>query len=122
MDIKIFNKILNKSVWQNWTLGTIILMSSLQSHAGIDNFGEAIVNWNTKKLAQPIAYSIPTELNYSKGNYKENIKNKNIIYSIGIGTSERSKIVAEEEGNIIKTVLSRGSSRKAFKNILWQHK
>ena len=107
-------------MWRRWSLATIILMNPMHSQAGMENLGEAIVNWNTKKLAQPKTYLIPTkEVELSNKDYKE-IVNKNVIYSIGIGTSERSTILAEEEGNIIKSVLGRGSARKAFKNILWQ--
>lgn len=120
VNIKLFNKIRNKSVWRSWSLGLIILMNPIKGQAGVENLGETIINWNTKKLAQPAVFAVPSEATYSKSLKSKNLKNKNIIYSIGIGTSERSRIIAEEEENIIKSVLSRGSSRKAFKNILWQ--
>ena len=120
MDTIILNKNLNNISWKSWILVFGILANSLHTHAGVETLGETIVNWNTKKLAQPMIYSIPSKASYKKDNNELGLNAKNIIYSIGIGTSERSRIIAEEEGEIIKTVLSRGKSKKAFKNILWQ--
>ncbi|MFK7822610.1 MAG: hypothetical protein AB8G05_00520 [Oligoflexales bacterium] len=120
MDIQISNKNLNKIIWKNLAFGIVLLINPLQGQAGVENLGETIVNWKTKKLAQPLVYTIPTESLYKKEQNKEGINNTNLIYSIGIGTSERSRIIAEQEGEMIKAVLSRGRSKKAFKNILRQ--